>query len=62
VNETKSNRDGIDRIFSRMKWYSSLSALVLDEAPEQVKSSPGLRNELEKKILGLYRTFLSISS
>jgi N-terminal domain of NWD NACHT-NTPase len=52
VAETKSSRYGIDRIASKMKWYSSLSVLVLDDASEQAKSYPDLWIELERKLFG----------
>jgi hypothetical protein len=41
-----------------MKWYSSFSVLVLDDASEQAKSSPDLWVELERKLLGLYKKWL----
>ena len=41
-----------------MKWYSSLSILLLDETSEQAKRSPELRHQLENRILDLYKKLL----
>ena len=59
AQETKANREGIVYIISRMDWYWKLSSLLLKENIVDGGSSAGLRCELKKRIVDLYKTLLS---
>ncbi|KAI1357166.1 NACHT domain-containing protein [Xylaria arbuscula] len=54
ITETRANREGIAYVVSRMEWYWQLSRLLLDDG-----KSAGLRDELEKHVIDLYKTLLS---
>ncbi|RYP02629.1 hypothetical protein DL764_005711 [Monosporascus ibericus] len=56
--QTRANREGIAYVVSRMEWYWQLSRLLLDENRDNGKSA-GLRDELEKHVIDLYKTLLS---
>ncbi|KAJ2971142.1 hypothetical protein NUW58_g9500 [Xylaria curta] len=58
ITETRANCEGIAYVVSRMEWYWQLSKLLLDENRNDGKSA-GLQNELEKHVIGLYKTLLS---
>ncbi|RYP25502.1 hypothetical protein DL767_008365 [Monosporascus sp. MG133] len=58
ITETRANREGIAYVVSRMEWYWQLSRLLLDENRDDGKSA-GLRDELEKHVIDLYKTLLS---
>ncbi|KAL4895649.1 hypothetical protein BDV59DRAFT_191590 [Aspergillus ambiguus] len=60
IEENATNRAGVEDIASKMKWYSSLSAVLLQES-EQAKRSPELRDDLEKRILALYKELLKFA-
>jgi len=53
-SEAVANRDGIAYVVSRMDWYWNLSSLLLDENRAPGKSA-GLKGELEKRIVALYK-------
>ena len=59
TEETKANRGGIVYVISRMDWYWNLSNLLLKENIVDGGSSTGLRCELEKRIVDLYKALLS---
>ena len=52
-------RKGIVYVISRMDWYWKLSSLLLTENRVDAGSSVALRNELEKRIVDLYKALLS---
>ncbi|RYP74644.1 hypothetical protein DL771_002910 [Monosporascus sp. 5C6A] len=54
--QASANRDGMAYVISRMDWYWNLSGLLLEENQER---AAGLRGELEKHIVDLYKEFLS---
>ncbi|KAI1357159.1 NACHT domain-containing protein [Xylaria arbuscula] len=58
ITETRANREGIAYVVSRMEWYWQLSRSLLDENRDDGKSA-GLRDELEKHVIDLYKTLLS---
>lgn len=58
ITEAKANRDGIAHVVSKMKWYSSLSTLLLEEISDQEKRFAELREQLAIQILDLYKTLL----
>ncbi|RYP43343.1 hypothetical protein DL768_009977 [Monosporascus sp. mg162] len=57
IAETKANREVIAYVVSRMEWYWQLSGLLLGENRNDRKSA-GLRDELKKHIIDLYKTLL----
>jgi hypothetical protein len=61
TDESKANCEGIIYIISRMDWYWELSRLLFQENIGHVdgRSFMGLRRELEKRIIDLYKTLLS---
>lgn len=58
ISESKANRDGIIHVVSKMKWYSSLSKLLLEQTFEQDKRFTELRDQLASRILDLYKALL----
>ncbi|RYP82721.1 hypothetical protein DL770_005533 [Monosporascus sp. CRB-9-2] len=56
--QTRANREGIAYVVSRMEWYWQLSRLLLNENRDDGESA-GLRDELEKHVIDLYKTLLS---
>jgi hypothetical protein len=58
INETVANRDGIVQVVRKMKWYSSLSKLLLQETSEHDKQFADLRSLLAIQILDLYKALL----
>ena len=57
AKESKSNRDGITQVVEKMKWYSSLSRLLLDQ-DKDTENLTGLRHRLADKIIDLYKAIL----
>ncbi|KAI0593459.1 NACHT domain-containing protein [Biscogniauxia sp. FL1348] len=57
IDETDANRKGIENVVSRMKWYWSLSNLLLEENIDD--TSVELRHKLEESIVDLYKLFFS---
>ena len=53
-----TNRDGIMRIVRTMKWYSSLSKLLLGETSKHDERFEELRGLLANRILDLYKALL----
>ncbi|RYP58994.1 hypothetical protein DL770_010308 [Monosporascus sp. CRB-9-2] len=53
--QASANRDGMAYVVSRMDWYWSLSGLL----EENQERATGLRGELEKHVVALYKEFLS---
>jgi hypothetical protein len=53
-----TNRDGIMRVVRTMKWYSSLSKLLLEEPSEHDERFVELRGLLANRILDLYKALL----
>ncbi|EXM12786.1 hypothetical protein FOTG_18735 [Fusarium oxysporum f. sp. vasinfectum 25433] len=58
VTETSANRDGIAYIISRIDWYHELSKLLFQESKDET-SLAGLRDELKKHVIDLYKLLLS---
>ncbi|KAK7425146.1 hypothetical protein QQX98_000060 [Neonectria punicea] len=58
VKQTTANREGIAYVISRMEWYRRLSSLLLDENKAKGNHG-GLRDELEKHVVALYKTLLA---
>ena len=58
INETKANREGIVYVISRMDWYWNLSTLLLKEDTINDEPLAGLRGELEKRVVDLYKELL----
>ncbi|RYP18351.1 hypothetical protein DL765_003963 [Monosporascus sp. GIB2] len=54
--QASANRDGMAYVVSRMDWYWNLSGLLLEE---NQKRAAGLRGELEKHVVALYKELLS---
>lgn len=57
IGESAANREGIAHVVSRMDWYWNLSSLLLEE--HQSDKAAGLRGELEKHVIGLYKKLLA---
>ncbi|KAH6883570.1 NACHT domain-containing protein, partial [Thelonectria olida] len=57
ITETSINRQGIAYVISRMEWYWNLVCLLLDENRID-ELSAGLRDELEKHVVQLYKELL----
>lgn len=55
VKETETNRKGIVHVVSRLDWYWNLASLLLQE---NTSDSAGLRTELEKRVVCLYKELL----
>ncbi|KAI8625445.1 hypothetical protein F5Y19DRAFT_265094 [Xylariaceae sp. FL1651] len=58
INETTTNRAGIIQVIRTMKWYSSLSNLLLGDASEHDDRFTELRGLLAARILDLYKGLL----
>lgn len=58
ITESKSNRDGIVYVISRMEWYCELSSLLLKENTVDDRPFARVRGELEKRIVNLYQELL----
>ncbi|KAF7554441.1 hypothetical protein G7Z17_g2906 [Cylindrodendrum hubeiense] len=57
ITEAGINRRGLSYVVTRMDWYWNLAGLLLDEN-RSASSSAGLRDELEKHIIQLYKKLL----
>ncbi|KAN0080741.1 hypothetical protein V8E54_003945 [Elaphomyces granulatus] len=57
ISETKANREGILHVISRMDWYWNLSALLFKEDTDD-NCSAGLREQLGKRVVDLYKELL----
>ncbi|KAH7133727.1 hypothetical protein EDB81DRAFT_659291, partial [Dactylonectria macrodidyma] len=57
ITEAGINRRGLSYVVMRMDWYWNLAGLLLDKN-RAAASSEGLRDELEKHIVGLYKKLL----
>ena len=57
-----ANRDGIIQVVRNMKWYSSLSKLLLEETSQNDGRFAELRDLLEDRILDCTKRFSSILS
>ncbi|KAL9099696.1 MAG: hypothetical protein Q9163_004840 [Psora crenata] len=58
ITESATNQDGIIKVIRNMKWYSSLSKLLLGETFEHDKRFAELRCQLENQVLDLYKAIL----
>ncbi|CAK7233203.1 hypothetical protein SEUCBS140593_008524 [Sporothrix eucalyptigena] len=59
INEMATNRDGIIQVVRNMKWYSSLSKLLLDDNTSgKDERFAEIRGLLADRILDLYKTLL----
>ncbi|KAL2005187.1 hypothetical protein VTN00DRAFT_3037 [Thermoascus crustaceus] len=59
ISEMKANQDGIDYVIKRMDWYWKLSSRILENSAANEGRFAGLRCELEKQIVDLYKVLLS---
>ncbi|EGO54027.1 hypothetical protein NEUTE1DRAFT_14704, partial [Neurospora tetrasperma FGSC 2508] len=59
IKATKANREGIDYVVKRMKWYWSLSNSLLKDPTNNISELSGIRGELEIQIVDLYKALLS---
>ncbi|KAH8806173.1 WD40-repeat-containing domain protein [Xylogone sp. PMI_703] len=57
LEERKANRDGIIEVTKKMKWYSSLSKLLLEEDMKNGGQFADLRVQLQERIVDLYEDF-----
>ncbi|KAH6989033.1 WD40-repeat-containing domain protein [Ilyonectria sp. MPI-CAGE-AT-0026] len=57
ITEAGINRRGVSYVVSRMDWYWNLAGLLLDKN-RSASSAAGLREELEKHIIQLYKKLL----
>ncbi|KAN0075094.1 hypothetical protein V8E54_007705 [Elaphomyces granulatus] len=57
ISETKANREGILHVISRMDWYWNLSTLLFKEDTDD-NCSAGLREQLGKRVVDLYKELL----
>ncbi|KAN0075121.1 hypothetical protein V8E54_007732 [Elaphomyces granulatus] len=57
ISETKANREGILHVISRMDWYWNLSTLLFKEDMDD-NCSAGLREQLGKRVVDLYKQLL----
>jgi hypothetical protein len=58
IDEATANRDGIIQVVRKMKWYSSLSKLLLEKTFEHDGRFTELRGRLANHILDLYKALL----
>ncbi|KAL7935824.1 quinon protein alcohol dehydrogenase-like superfamily [Trichoderma chlorosporum] len=58
VKETATNRDGIEYIITRIRWYGNVSSMIVDESPHDAVALSGMRSELEKRLVELYKALL----
>jgi len=58
INEMTTNREGIIRVVRTMKWYSSLTKLLLRNTSEHDQRFAELRRLLADRILDLYKALL----
>ena len=58
INEASTNRDGITKVTSKMKWYSSLTKILHQEAAKSNDNLIELREILAERVLDLYKTIL----
>ncbi|KAK1776790.1 hypothetical protein QBC45DRAFT_204092 [Copromyces sp. CBS 386.78] len=59
IKATKANREGIDYVVKRMKWYWSLSNSLLKDPTNNISKPSGMKGQLENHIVGLYKALLS---
>ncbi|KAN0075631.1 WD40-repeat-containing domain protein [Elaphomyces granulatus] len=57
IGEMKANREGILHVISRMDWYWNLSTLLFKEDTDD-NYSAGLRQQLGKRVVDLYKELL----
>lgn len=58
IQETASNRDGIEYIITRIRWYGNLSRVLLDESALDGATLSGMKDELKKRLVELYKALL----
>ncbi|UKZ53066.1 hypothetical protein TrVGV298_006853 [Trichoderma virens] len=58
IKETAMNRDGIEYIITRIRWYGNVSSLLLDEGTLDDSALSGMKSELEKRLVELYKALL----
>ncbi|KAK1783508.1 NACHT domain-containing protein [Copromyces sp. CBS 386.78] len=59
IKATKANREGIDYVVKRMKWYWSLSNSLLKDPTNNISEPSGMKGQLENYIVSLYKALLS---
>ncbi|KAL7928858.1 hypothetical protein V8C35DRAFT_220486 [Trichoderma chlorosporum] len=57
ITEARSNREGITYVVSKMNWYWNLAHLLLDQN-KATDPPAGLRDEMENRIVELYKKIL----
>lgn len=63
LQATETNREGIVYVVARIKWYDSLSSLLLQENTTMDTPNFGsLRYSLEEKLLGLYKGIIEFTA
>ncbi|KAK4076697.1 uncharacterized protein Triagg1_4300 [Trichoderma aggressivum f. europaeum] len=58
VKETASNRDGIECVITRIRWYGNVSSILIDESTLNGAALSGMKSELEKRLVELYKALL----
>ncbi|KAJ4854400.1 NACHT domain-containing protein [Trichoderma breve] len=58
VKETASNRDGIEYVITRIRWYGNVSNVLIDESTLDGAALSGMKSELEKRLVELYKALL----
>ncbi|KAK4062292.1 hypothetical protein Trihar35433_9113 [Trichoderma harzianum] len=58
VKETASNRDGIEYVITRIRWYGNVSSVLIDESTLDGAALSGIKSELEKRLVELYKALL----
>ncbi|KAL7787264.1 quinon protein alcohol dehydrogenase-like superfamily [Trichoderma afarasin] len=58
VKETASNRDGIEYVITRIRWYGNVSSVLIDESTLDGAALSGMKSELEKRLVELYKALL----
>ncbi|KAL6787103.1 quinon protein alcohol dehydrogenase-like superfamily [Trichoderma sp. SZMC 28012] len=58
VKETASNRDGIEYVITRIRWYGNVSTVLIDESALDGAALSGMKSELEKRLVELYKALL----
>ena len=53
-----ANHDGVVFVVSRIKWYCELANHLLKDDTSGAETAPGLRDEIEQKLINLYKALL----
>ncbi|KAL7803474.1 hypothetical protein V8C44DRAFT_353120 [Trichoderma aethiopicum] len=58
VKETAMNRDGIEYVVARIRWYGNLADVLLEQSVLDGPALFGMKNELETRLFDLYKALL----